>query len=492
MKRLTHKSLIRPIIVGSCVLVGGILLTGCQNAKPASSTTSIKEAEILYDMGKNQEALDFYNQKLAGNSTDYASYITRGKILVKLGRYDDAINDFYKASKLDNSKETYMLYKGLLTMQSAVDINALDALNLTGTTNLDMYTFYHCALLYKLDKTTEASACLDKLLAIDNNNPQGNFLKATTLIKSGKYKDSIKYFDKAEQGWLATEALRANKWIALAKSELTGGITYLDKALAINANDTGALYAKALTLLTTQTYKEGVNTIDKAISLDNKNKDYHILRGDLMMRLANYGQAIASYDKAFALDGKNSDILAKKAVAQYQAGDTKSMKDTIAQAENLVTNNANRYLNLSTALIRVKQYEAAMTYVDKALILIPDSKSLKFAKALDSYLLNKLADSATQYTSLRGSNMVPNEAKIVMSNYLLGNDDYAWASKLIEQVLKVDPTNDMAHATKVKLYIEMTKAGQSVPDSSFDYTTPDVVNNALIKLDKYSFLKNYR
>ena len=36
-------------------------------------------------MGKNQEALDFYNQKLAGNSTDYASYITRGKILVKLG-----------------------------------------------------------------------------------------------------------------------------------------------------------------------------------------------------------------------------------------------------------------------------------------------------------------------------------------------------------------------------------------------------------------------
>jgi len=211
MKRLTHKSLIRPIIVGSCVLVGGILLTGCQSAKPASSTTSIKEAEILYDMGKNQEALDFYNQKLAGNSTDYASYITRGKILVKLGRYDDAINDFYKASKSDDSKETYMLYKGLLTMQSAVDINALDALNLTGTTNLDMYTFYRCVLLYKFDKTTEASACLDKLLAIDNNNPQGNFLKGMILVKKSDYNGSIKYFDKAEQGGLDTESLWANK-----------------------------------------------------------------------------------------------------------------------------------------------------------------------------------------------------------------------------------------------------------------------------------------
>ena len=97
--------------------------------------------------------------------------------MVKLGRYDDAINDFYKASKLDNNKSTYMLYKGLVTMQSAVDANALDALDLSGTENMDMFTFYKCALLYQLNKTTDASICLDKLMAIDNNNPQGNFLK---------------------------------------------------------------------------------------------------------------------------------------------------------------------------------------------------------------------------------------------------------------------------------------------------------------------------
>ncbi|MEI6672653.1 MAG: tetratricopeptide repeat protein [bacterium] len=186
------------MMIGS-ILLGSILLVGC-NKQTSSSTTTIKEAEILYDMGKNQEALDFYNQKLAGNGTDFASYITRGKILVKLGRYDDALNDFYKASKLDTSQETYMLYKGLVTMQSAIDVNALDTLNLSGTTNLDMYTFYKCALLYKLNKTADASTCLDTLLAIDNNNPQGNFLKAMILTKAGKLKDSIKYFDKAEQG----------------------------------------------------------------------------------------------------------------------------------------------------------------------------------------------------------------------------------------------------------------------------------------------------
>ncbi|MEI8253577.1 MAG: hypothetical protein WCG25_07740 [bacterium] len=212
MKNLSSRCFIHPITIGLMV-IGCFLLVGCskQTSSSTSPTTTIKEAEILYDMGKNQEALDFYNQKLDGNSTDFSSYITRGKILVKLGRYDDAINDFYKASKLDDSQATYMLYKGLVTMQSAVDVNALDALNLSGTTNLDMFTFYRCALIYQLNKFADAGVCLDKLLAIDNNNPQGNFLKAMTLSKTGKRKDSIKYFDKAEQGGLATQALRSNK-----------------------------------------------------------------------------------------------------------------------------------------------------------------------------------------------------------------------------------------------------------------------------------------
>ncbi|MCX6823333.1 MAG: tetratricopeptide repeat protein [candidate division SR1 bacterium] len=489
--KLLPKSFTRPIIIASCILIGGLLITGCGNSpKVTTSATTFKEAQILYDLGKNQEALAFFNQKLSNNSTDFASFITRGKILAKLGRYDDAINDFYKASKLDNNKSTYMLYKGLVTMQSAVDVNALDALDLSGTENMDMFTFYKCALFYQLNKTNDAGVCLDKLMAIDNNNPQGNFLKGMTLVKTGKYKDSIKYFDKAEAGGLETQALRSNKGIALSKMELSGAVIYLDKALALNSNDTGALYAKAFALFSAESYRDGMSCIDRAISMNVKNKDYRILKGDFLMRLGNYVQAIAAYTQALSLDDKDSNILAKKAVAEYKAGDVKSMEATILQAKDVVT--INKYLNFSIALIRMSKYNDAMVYIDQTLAANPNNTSIKFAKAFDSYLLGNLSDADSRYTSLRANKMVPYEAKIVMANYLVGNDDFAGASKLIEEVLKVDPTNEMAHATKVKLYIEMTKAGKSVSDSSFDYTTPDVVNNALSKLGKYWFLKSYR
>lgn len=442
-------------------------------------------------MGKNQEALDFYNQKLAGNSTDYASYITRGKILVKLGRYDDAINDFYKASKLDNSQSTYMLYKGLVTMQSAVDINALDALNLSGTENMDMLTFYQCALLYQLNKINEAGICLNKLLAIDNNNPQGNFLKAMTLSRAGKYEDSIKYFNKAEQGWLNTEELRVNKWFALAKSDFTWAIDYLDKALTLNADSTGALYAKAFALLQTKSYKDGIKLIDKAIALSSKNKDYYILRGDLMMRISNYGQAIASYDNAFLLDSKDSTILAKKALAQHKAWNIKDSNTTLVETKSLIPNNANKYIDFSIILTMMWKYDDAIIYADKTLALVPNSSSAKFNKALTFYLLGKLSDADVRYHNLRGDKMMKNEAKLVLANYKITNADFGGAYALIKEMLKTDPKDEMALATKVKLYGEMTTAGK-VPEKGFDYTTPQVVSNATTKLNKYWFLKNYK
>ncbi|MEI8008539.1 MAG: hypothetical protein WCI00_03845 [bacterium] len=130
--------------------------------------------------------------------------------------------------------------------------------------------------------------------------------------------------------------------------------------------------------------------------------------------------------------------------------------------------------------------------MDKALALSPNSNSVKFNKAFDFYMLGKLSDADIWYKNLRGNKTVAYEAKIVFANYKLGNADYAGASTLIDEVLKVDPTNEMALATKVKLYIEMTKAGKAVTDKKFDYTTPAVVTAAMSKLNKYWFLKNYR
>ena len=168
------------------------------------------------------------------------------------------------------------------------------------------------------------------------------------------------------------------------------------------------------------------------------------------------------------------------------------MEDTLIQAKSIVPNNIYKYTNLSTVLIVVGKYDDAMIYIDKALAINPKDTYAEFNKTLDYYMLGKLADANVRYHNLRGTNTVTYEDKIIFANYKLGNADYVGASTLIDEVLKVDPTNEMALATKVKLYSEMHKAGKTVTDKTFDYTTPAVVDAAMNKLNKYWFLKNYR
>jgi hypothetical protein len=70
--------------------------------------------------------------------------------------------------------------------------------------------------------------------------------------------------------------------------------------------------------------------------------------------------------------------------------------------------------------------------------------------------------------------------------------DYASATNTIESVLAKDPQNTLALASKVVIFDEMNKVGKKVPDPSWDYKTPSVLENAKNKLWRYRFLKNYR
>jgi len=478
------------LAITTIVIMGSLLLIGCKSTK-SKTTTTIKEAEILYDMWKNIEALNFYNDKLAGNDYDSPSLIIRWKILTKLGRYDDAIDDFYKASKLDNSQDTYMLYKGLLTMKSAIDVNALDSLDYTGTKNMDMYTFYHCVLMYNLNKIADAGICLDKLLAIDNNNPQWNFLKAMTLSKTNKRKDSLKYFDKAEAWWLATEDLYTNKAISLAKSDMTWAIEYADKALNINWNDTGAYYAKALWNYNLWDFEKWLTAINTALNLDPANKDYLRLKWDLFMRTLNYGKAVSAYDEILKIDEKNTDVLSRKVIALYHAWNKKEVEAAIIQIDSIISNNPWRYNNFTVTLIVSKDYVKAMTYIDKVLLFSSTNTSALFNKALTYYLMKDYSNADIRYTKL-WKNYKPEEAKIIFADYMMTQWDYTTATNTIESVLTKDPQNELALASKVVMFDEMNKMWKSVPDTNFDYKTPSVLEAAKNKLWRYWFLKNYR
>jgi tetratricopeptide (TPR) repeat protein len=132
-------------------------------------------------------------------------------------------------------------------------------------------------------------------------------------------------------------------------------------------------------------------------------------------------------------------------------------------------------------LIISKDYQKAITYINKGLALTPNHDYLTFNKALTYYLMKDYKNADLRYSNL-WKDYKPEEAKIIYADYLLSQSDYIGAANTVESVLTKYPDNALALASKVVIFDEMHRMGKTVPDSSFDYKTPSVVENAKNKL----------
>src|SRR5829696_7292012 len=79
-------------------------------------------------------------------------------------------------------------------------------------------------------------------------------------------------------------------------------ITYFDKSLAMDPNNTIALTQKANAFGGLGKYPEAITYYDKVLSIDPKNAEALDDKGVSFYHLGNYTKAIGFYDKALAID----------------------------------------------------------------------------------------------------------------------------------------------------------------------------------------------
>ena len=142
----------------------------------------------------------------------------------------------------------YFLSSALIPVLGAATDTTILAQNetkspLSATTHLNSEGF----ALLKSGKYNESLAYFDKALAINPNSFNALDNKATVLLRVGKYNESLPYFDKA----LAINPnfiyALVGKGIALVKvGNYNDSLTYFDKALAINPQNPNALNFKKL------------------------------------------------------------------------------------------------------------------------------------------------------------------------------------------------------------------------------------------------------
>jgi tetratricopeptide (TPR) repeat protein len=183
------------------------------------------EGIVLGNLGKNKEAIEWFDRVLSIKPNDINTLGVKGFALSRLGKYDEAIECFDKVL--------------------AIDPNNNHALNSKGE------------VLGNLGKYEEAIEYFDKVLAIDPIFISALINKAKALASLEKYTDAIEYFDKVlaiDPNNVAALNNKGEVFRKLKKYEVA--ITYYDKVLAIDPNNIQVLFGKANALYNLGKYEK--------------------------------------------------------------------------------------------------------------------------------------------------------------------------------------------------------------------------------------------
>ena len=239
------------IVILSLLVLGGAYVNRyvVPNVQPIGVPTStptrppesyITEAQQYFDNGKLLQAIDAYQQAIAAQPDDAATYVALAQVQVWAGQYADA----------QKSAENALLLNTNNSMAHAVRAWALDFQG----------------------NYLEAEAAVKQAIDLDANNGIAHAHYAEILIDSGSFDNIQKAIDQANM------------------------------ALALAPNSIEAHRARGYVLENTANYEDAIKQYNQAIQINSKIADLHMALGRNYKALGVYDQAIAEFQQADALN----------------------------------------------------------------------------------------------------------------------------------------------------------------------------------------------
>ncbi len=281
----------------------------------------------------NDISLDYYNKavynffmldfnesikdiNLALSEKDDAFYnLTKGFFLSLLGKYDESLEAYDEAIRLDPDDAKAYFYKGFALGKLENYEESIECFDKAIELDPDDAKAYgnKGSLLVILEKLDEAIECFDKAIELDPDDAKAYYYIGFALGKLENYEESIEYFDKAIE--LDRDDAKAYYYIGFALVKLERykeSIEYFDKAIKLDPDYADAHFYKGFALLILERDEESLECFDKAIELDPDDADAHYEKAVALANLERYDEAIKDLDKAIELEPNNEEFISFK------------------------------------------------------------------------------------------------------------------------------------------------------------------------------------
>ncbi|MGA2598783.1 MAG: tetratricopeptide repeat protein [Bryobacteraceae bacterium] len=330
-------------------------------AQAPPSDRLYRDAVTLGLQGNTQAAISKYEQFLKLHPESVGARTNLGVELAKLGKYDEAIEN----------------YKIALSH---------DSLNATVRLNLAL-------AWYKQSAFDKAAGELTGVRRVQPQNKQALYLLADCDLRLGRYKDAIALVDPAYQATPDDRALAYVLGVALIKDgQIEKGKPVIDRILAQGETAEANLLLGASALAAGDDEK-ALKTLRRAVDLDARLPGIWSLYGRAQMEINDNPGAEASFRKALQADANDFDANLDLGALLRHDGDFQNAATFLAQALRLRPSSLTARFQMGALDLSLGRFDEARAYLEGVARESPDFQPVHVQLASLYFKMNRKVDS---------------------------------------------------------------------------------------------------
>ena len=319
-----------------------------------------KADEALSELEKLREELkitkaekknfDQYNRAI--NKLSVTGLVERGHALFTSGKYQDAIEAYSKAIKLDPK-------------------------------NAELYDF-RADTYRELHNLNRAIKDYDKEIELDPKNKKAYKSRAYTYTDLGEYgKAIIDYNHMIDMGKNNANEYHLRGLIYAELKEYQQAIRDYDRAIELKHKDDMIYRSRGSAYHELGNYKQAIEDYDKAIELSPKSSVNYYERGLVYIDIGNYNQSIKDFNKALEINSEYTASYNSRGRACARLGNYKQAIEDYNRAIKLNPKDASiYYYNRGCAHNALHRYKQAVMDFTKAIELKPNDEDSYYDRGL--------------------------------------------------------------------------------------------------------------
>ncbi|MGN1362459.1 MAG: tetratricopeptide repeat protein [Methanobrevibacter sp.] len=272
-----------------------------------------------YVLDNNLKALKSYNNGIKFDNTLSVLWINKGKVLISMNMYEEALDSYIKASKLDNLN--YKIYNNIANTYKLLNFmdKALNAFNKSISIKTNIYALLNKAIILNdIGRFNEALNCINYALNIKIRYDL-LYYKALILYNIGKYGDSLNFINQSLAICDDDNSWELKTKLSYILGDFKNTLMSSNHVLISNPLNIGVWFYKINSLIYLNKLEDALNSCNEVLKYDF-NEYFIYKKACLLMELNRLEESIKICDTLLSIDYNNTDFLFLKSKIFYKLG----------------------------------------------------------------------------------------------------------------------------------------------------------------------------